>query len=130
MQAPYWINKDAALAMHARQLAEHGGLPGVRDGSLLESALARPVNLFLYADTKVTMAHLAASYAYGIASNHPFVDGNKRTALVVSQTFLALNGYEFVGSFPQEYDVFIALASGRLSEEELTAWFTANVKAM
>ena len=128
MQEPHWISKDAALAMHARQLAEHGGLEGVRDQGLLESALERPQNLFFYADKPVDMPRLAASYAYGIATNHPFIDGNKRTALVVSQTFLALNGYAFIGSFPEEYDIFIKLAAGQMDEEALAQWFAANTR--
>lgn len=128
MQEPHWIGKAAALAMHARQLAEHGGLDGVRDEALLESALARAQNLFFYSDTPVDLPRMAAAYAYGIATNHPFIDGNKRTALVVSQTFLMLNGYEFTGSFPEEYEIFIKLAAGDLSEDALAAWFIKNTK--
>ena len=126
MQEPHWITKEAALAMHERQLAEHGGGSGMRDEGLLESALGRPQNLFVYADTSVSIVDMAASYAYGIATNHPFVDGNKRTALVVSQTFLALNGYEFNGSFETEYDVFIKLAAGEWDEKTLAGWFADN----
>jgi death-on-curing protein len=128
MQEPVWISTAAALSMHARQLAEHGGLNGVRDEGLLESALARAQNLFFYSDTKVDIPRMAASYAYGIATNHPFIDGNKRTALVVSQTFLAMNGFIFTGSFPDEYEVFIALAAGNLTEDQLAQWFAENTK--
>ncbi len=130
MQEPHWISKDTALSMHNRQLAEHGGGDGVRDETLLESALARPQNLFCYSDGPVDMARLAASYAYGIANNHPFVDGNKRTALVVSQTFLALNGYQFTGQFPDEYEVFIKVAAGEMDEETLARWFTDNTEKL
>lgn len=128
MREPLWISKESALAMHERQLAEHGGLSGTRDMALLESALARPQNLFFYAEKPVTMSHLAASYAYGLASNHPFIDGNKRTALTVSQTFLALNGYAFTGDYGDEYKIFISLAAGTLSEEDLAAWFEKNTR--
>ncbi len=126
MKEPHWIRKDAVLAMHDRQLAEHGGGPGVRDEGLLESALMKPQNLFLYSESEVDYARLAASYAYGIATNHPFIDGNKRTALVVSLTFLYAHGYIFNGSYQDEYNIFIKVASGEMSEEELAVWFAAN----
>src|SRR3546814_8482956 len=86
-----WVSLDVAIAAHREQLAEHGGGDGVRDGNLLESAMARPQNTAAYGDPDA--AELAASYAYGIARNHPFVDGNKRTAAVISEPFLVLNGY-------------------------------------
>lgn len=130
MQEPHWISKDAALAMHDRQLAEHGGITGVRDEGLLESALMKPQNVFLYADGPVDFARLAASYAYGIATNHPFLDGNKRTALVVSRTFLLLNGHNLVATQEEKYKAVIALASGQWSEDELAAWFAANMRAV
>lgn len=131
MTEPDWIDAAMALAIHDRQIAEHGGIPGIRDKTLLESALAKPQNLFAYADGAQTLdiPRMAASYAYGIARNHPFLDGNKRTALVVSQIFLALNGYRFTGSFEDEYMVFIKLASGELPEEDLTTWFRQNCVA-
>ncbi len=116
--------------MHARQLAEHGGIDGTRDEGLLESALMKPQNVFLYSDVHVDYARLAASYAYGIATNHPFLDGNKRTALVVSLTFLYSNGYTFTGSYIEEYDVFIKVASGQWNEDELTQWFSENTKKL
>lgn len=86
-----WVDAAVAVAAHGEQLAEHGGAPGVRDYNMLESAMARPLDLIAYADPD--LADLAASYAFGIARNHPFVDGNKRTAAVVSETFLMLNGH-------------------------------------
>lgn len=126
MKQPHWIDKSVALAMHERQLAEHGGLAGTRDETLLESALAKPQNLFFYANDPVDMTRLAASYAYGIATNHPFVDGNKRTALVVARTFLLLNGYNLVASQAEKYKAIIALASGEWDEDALAAWFKEN----
>ena len=129
MQEPHWIRKDAVLAMHDRQLSEHGGGSGVRDEGLLESALMKPQNLFLYSENAVDFPRLAASCAYGIAKNHPFIDGNKRTALVVSLTFLYTHGYIFSGSYQDEYNVFVKVASGGMSEEELRpAWFAANTR--
>ncbi len=126
MQEPYWIPKESALAMHERQLAEHGGLPGVRDEGLLESALARPRNLFFYSEKPVDMPRMAASHAYGIATNHPFIDGNKRTALVVSRTFLLLNGWNLAASQEEKYRTIIALAAGQLDEDALAEWFAGN----
>ncbi len=116
-----WILKETALAIHRRQLAEHGGGEGVRDEGLLLSALARPENLLAYGDN-VDIAGLAASYAYGIAKNHPFVDGNKRTSLVVMRTFLAANGVELTASREEKYLTFLRLAEGTLTEEELAEW--------
>ncbi|MGB0719597.1 MAG: type II toxin-antitoxin system death-on-curing family toxin [Bdellovibrionales bacterium] len=130
MQEPHWITKAASIAMHNRQLAEHGGGDGIRDETLLESALDRPKNLFFYSDDPVDTPRMAASYAYGIANNHPFVDGNKRTALAVSQTFLALNGYKFSGSFEEEYKIFLDLAAGKIDEQTLAQWFADNTEAI
>src|SRR4051794_2077613 len=116
-----WVAVDVAMAAHAEQLAEHGGGEGVRDERLLDSAMARPQNLAAYGDPDA--AALAAAYAYGIARNHPFVDGNKRTAAVVSETFLILNGCPF-NATPAEVTVaFLALAAGELSEDEMADWF-------
>jgi death-on-curing protein len=122
-----WIGREAALAAHSEQLAEHGGADGVRDAGGLESALASPANLAAYDEPDA--AALAAAYAFGIARNHPFVDGNKRTAAVVSVTFLLLNGFEF-GATPAELTVaFLALAAGELSEEEMADWFRHRIAA-
>lgn len=117
-----WIEIDVTLGYHKRQLAEHGGTEGLRDEGLLLSALARPQNLNAYGEA-VDIAALAASYAFGIAKNHPFLDGNKRTALVVSVAFLNLNGFDYDVEPPEEYEVFYDLAQGTLSEEELANWF-------
>ncbi len=110
-----------ATAAHSEQIAEHGGDEGVRDPGLLESAMARPQNLSAYGDPDA--ADLAAAYAYGIARNHPVVDGNKRTAAVVSETFLLLNGYRLTATDAELVVAFLALAAGELSEEETAAWF-------
>ena len=116
-----WIAVDVAVAAHAEQLAEHGGGEGVRDMRLLESAMARPQNLASYGEPDA--AELAAAYAFGIAPNHPFVDGNKRTAAVVSETFLILNGRSLAASDAELVVAFLALAAGELSEEEMADWF-------
>jgi death-on-curing protein len=121
-----WVALDVATAAHAEQLAEHGGGEGVRDLELLESAMARPRNLAAYG--KPDAAALAAAYAYGIARNHPFVDGNKRTAAVVSETFLVLNGYRLIASDAELVVAFVALAAGELSEDEMADWFRQRVK--
>jgi|ERR1700727_2944587 death on curing protein len=123
---PVWIEKRVVLAYHDMQLAEHGGSTGVRDEGLLESALARPQNVAAYADDVPTLYRLAAAYAFGIARNHPFVDGNKRTALVAAIAFLERNGVAFAASQQEAYLTFYDLAAGKLSEEELTAWFEKN----
>ena len=116
-----WVNIEVAIAAHAEQIAEHGGSEGIREAALLESAMARPQNLALYGDPDI--CELAASYAFGIARNHPFVDGNKRTAAVVSETFLLLNGGHLQANDAEVVVAFVALAAGELSEDELTAWF-------
>jgi death on curing protein len=121
----HWVTLDVARAAHLEQLAEHGGGEGVRDERLLESAMARPQNLAAYGDPDA--AQLAAAYAYGIARNHPFVDGNKRTAAVVSETFLVLNGFDLMASDAELVVAFLALAAGDLSEEELTDWFRYHI---
>jgi death on curing protein len=120
-----WVTQAVAIAAHAEQLAEHGGGEGVRDLGLLESAMARPQNLAQYGEPDI--AELAASYAFGIARNHPFVDGNKRTAAVVSETFLVLNGGSLLASDAELVVAFVALAAGELSEEELTNWFREHL---
>ena len=116
-----WIATEVALAAHAEQLAEHGGGDGIRDAGMLDSAMARPQNLAQYGDPDA--AALAAAYAFGIARNHPFTDGNKRTAAVVSETFLMLNGYELGATDAELVVAFVALAAGELGEDELADWF-------
>jgi death-on-curing protein len=121
---PVWIDLEVVLAIHDEQLAEHGGQPGVRDRGLLESALARPRNQFSYGETSIV--RLTASYAFGISRNHPFLDGNKRTSLVVAELFLELNGYELTATDAQCVTTFLALAAGELTEDQLAEWITAN----
>lgn len=120
-----WVATDVALAAHIEQIAEHGGGEGVRDERLLDSAMARTPNLAAYGTPDI--AALAATYAFGIARNHPFVDGNKRTAAVVSETFLSLNGCGLSASDAELVVAFLALASGDLSEEELADWFRTRL---
>jgi death-on-curing protein len=120
-----WVSEDVALAAHREQLAEHGGGEGIRSAGLLESAMARPMHLVAYGEPDT--ADLAASYAYGIARNHPFVDGNKRTALVISETFLVLNGHELQANDAELVLTFLALAAGELSEEQLAQWFRERI---
>jgi death-on-curing protein len=121
-----WISDGVVLAIHRRQLAEHGGLEGIRDEGLLQSALYRSQNLLAYSESPPDVASLAAVYAYGIVKNHPFVDGNKRTAYVVMRTFLKLNGYDLQASSEEKYQIWIALAAGKLSEEELAEWIRGH----
>jgi len=119
-----WISGHVVLAIHAEQIAEHGGVSGIRDKNLLDSALARPKNLASYEDPSVFK--LAAAYAFGIAKNHPFVDGNKRVALVVSGTFLYLNGWELNAPEAETANLFFDLAEGKIAEKELAGWFEEN----
>lgn len=121
MLPPIWIPRELILAMHLRQLAEHGGGAGLRDEGLLISALQRPQNKFEY--EQPDLSDLAAAYAYGIAKNHPFIDGNKRTALVAAFTFLYVNGIKVTSSQAENTLAFMALAAGELGERELSAWF-------
>ena len=122
-----WLKIDRVLAIHQRQIAEHGGDSGIRDPGLLESALARPQNIDAY-EPGADIARLAASYAFGIVKNHSFVDGNKRTGYVVMETFLIINGFSLQASATEKYSVFLALAEGRLSEEDLTVWLREKLE--
>ena len=121
-----WVEFETVLAMHKRQIAEHGGSDGVRDEGLLSSALARPQNILAYTDN-ADIAALAGAYAFGIAKDHPFIDGNKRTALVVMRTFLLLNGHRFEASQEEKYTTFLKLAEGSLSEDELVEWIRSKL---
>lgn len=113
---PTWLTLPQVTAFHLQQLAEHGGLPGVRDLDALESALARPANLYAY--EQADLPELAAAYAHGITNNHPFVDGNKRTGFMSAYVFLGLNGLELVMPEPQAVESMLALASGNLPQAE------------
>lgn len=122
-----WIGKALALAIHHRQLAEHGGGTGVRDMALLDSALARPQQLHAYGNPPPDLAALAASLAFGLARNHPFVDGNKRTAAVCCETFILLNGGALRADDLALYPVYLGLSEGSLPEDEFAAWLREHV---
>lgn len=124
-----WIDRTLALAIHDRQLAEHGGIEGVRDAALLEPALAGPQQLHAYGDPEPDLAALAASLAFGIARNHPLSDGNKRTAHVCYRAFLAINGAELIATDEEKYVAMVALAEGSLSEADFAAWLRERVRS-
>jgi death-on-curing protein len=126
MKEPTWIRQDVVLRMHDEALIFHGGAEGVRDAGLLESALARPKNLFAYSEQDISITRFAAAYAKGIIANHPFVDGNKRTAFTVSLTFLKLNGFELTATKEDRLFAFWNLAAGKITEEQLALWFECN----
>ena len=126
MSEPIWIEDAAALLIHDLQLAEHGGAGGLRDESLLQAALARPVNEFLY--TGADIVDLTAKYIAGIVQNHPFVDGNKRTGFVVGITFLELNGYHFTASEADAAQAVLELAAGTIDEDGFRDFIRANAK--
>jgi death on curing protein len=122
-----WLSRELVLAIHDRQLAEHSGSSGVRDDNLLQSALARPQQLYAYGDPLPDLADLAASLAYGLARNHPFVDGNKRTAAVACETFIELNGAQLSAEDAALFPLFLALAEGKLKAEEFAAWLRPRI---
>jgi death-on-curing protein len=128
MTDPVFVAEEIVLAIHEEQLAEHGGLVGIRDHGLLSSALSRPLMKAQFGE--VDLAVLAAAYAYGIARNHPFLDGNKRTALAVSETFLELNGVALTASDQEAVITFLALAAGEFTEEALADWFRTHQRAL
>jgi death-on-curing protein len=118
-----WITRDIAMAAHTQSLSDHGGSPGVRDEGLLDSALARPQNVAAYGEPIVY--DLAAALAYGLAKNHPFIDGNKRTAFLCAYTFLGLNGAELDADEAEAAAIIIDLAAGAVTEEEFARWLRA-----
>ncbi len=122
---PVWLDAEVALAIHDRQLAEHGGGIGVRDEGMLDSVLTRPLNRWTFGEDD--MCALAASYAFGVARNHPFVDGSKRTAWVLARLFLVLNNVEISFAKDEAVNTVLALAAGELSEEEMTDWFREHL---
>ena len=126
MKEPVWVRRDVVLAYHERLLAEHGGSAGIRDEGLLESALGRPENLFAYGKPK--LFDLAASYAFGLVKNHPFIDGNKRIGFATAALFLELNGLHFGAAEVEVVLRTLALASGDMSETDYAKWLTANSK--
>jgi death-on-curing protein len=121
MSGPFWIDKQALLLLHNESIAEHGGLAGLRDEGLLDSALARPQNLKVY-DPDADMAALAAAYGMGLARNHPFADGNKRAAFLSVGLFLALNGWRLVATPLEATQIMLGVASGELEEDAFAAW--------
>lgn len=126
MTAPRWVLRAVVDAMHDQQLAEHGGAPGLRDEGLLESALARANNLHAYGETD--LCTLAAAYAVGIARNHPFVDGNKRTAFLTAYVFLRLNGRTLIASETDAVEIMMATAAGGISDQAFADWLRRNMK--
>jgi len=122
-----WITEKLATTIHQRQLAEHGGIEGVRDAGLLSSALARPQHLVAYSSEFPSLTKLATAYAFGIAKNHPFLDGNKRTAYVVCRTFLLLNGSDIEATQEEKYLTMLQLAEGNLSEEAFAKWLDRHL---
>jgi len=121
-----WIPLRAVLAIHDEQISEHGGPGGIRDLGVVESAVARPMHLMAYGEPDA--AAIAASYAFGLCRNHGFVDGNKRTAYVVTEVFLVLNGYVMEASDEAVVETMLAVASGSMTEEELVEWFRLFVR--
>ena len=127
MSEPTWINLRVIQAFHDRQINEHGGLPGLRDGGLLLSALSKTENADHYSDRKPDVAELAAAYGFGLAKNYPFNDANKRTALIAMRLFLKLNGYDLAASPEDKYKTIIRVAANDISEEELAQWIRKNL---
>lgn len=127
MTEPQWIRLDVALAIHTAQLAEHGGLDGLRDRSGFESAMASPRNLFAYGDPTPDIATMAAQYAFAIACKQVFLDGNKRTALVVFRTFLRLNGHDLAASQDEKYHTMMQLANGQVDVHAMAGWIRAHL---
>ncbi len=127
MKEPLWISVFEAEAIHERQLAEHGGAVGTRDGGLLESALARPQFAWQYGDPPPDFPALAATLAFGLVNNHPFLDGNKRTGYVVCRLFLRVNGYDIDATQDEKYLAVYGLAAGHFSEPDFAAWIRARL---
>jgi len=121
---PFWLTTAMVVAIHDEQLAIHGGSAGLRDAGMLESALSRPRNKWAYENAE--LAELAAAYGYGIARNHPFVDGNKRTSLLAIYTFLGANDVEFIVPEAEAAAMILSLAAGEVSEENLARWIRDN----
>lgn len=124
MSEPFWLTRRMIIAIHDEQLAIHGGASGLRDEGMLESVLDRPKNKWSY--ESADFAELAAAYAFGIARNRPFVDGNKRTSLLALYTFLGVNGIDFVVPEAEAAAIILSLAAGEVSEQSLTRWIRDN----
>jgi death-on-curing protein len=124
MKQPIWLNREDCLAIHEMMLAQHGGLAGIRDAGLLESALSKPQNLFAYSSP--TLPEMAASYAAGIILNHPFLDGNKRAGFMLAATFLEVNGMGFTATEESVIEMTLALADCKLRQAEYAKWLREN----
>jgi death on curing protein len=124
----YWITKQEIRAIHALQITHFGGSAGLRDEGLLESALARAQNIATYVEETPSLAILAAAYGAGIVRNHPFIDGNKRAGMMAAFVFVERNGFRVTASQEEAYLAFYNLASGKLSEEELSEWLAFNIQ--
>jgi death-on-curing protein len=124
MKEPYWLNREECLALHEMMLSQSGGGEGVRDENMLASAMAKPRQLFAHG--KPAMSDLAASYAFGVIKNHPFIDGNKRTGFMLGAGFLERNGYRFQATEAEAAVRTLALAAGEMSEREFVTWLKAN----
>lgn len=127
MKQIVWISEQVAITVHNRQLAQHGGMSGIRDNGLLQSALHRPKNFLAFSESSPDIASLAAAYGYGIVKNHPFVDGNKRTSYIVMRTFLILNGCDISATDEEKYRIWIAIASGEMTEAQLADWIRKHL---
>ena len=125
-ETPTWLDRPILEALHADQILEHGGSLGIRDEGLLESALARPQQKWHY-EAHTDLSTLAAAYAFGVAKNHPFIDGNKRAALVAAYTFLAINGFELEATETEAVGMILGLADGSIPEEDLAAWIRSHL---
>ncbi|MDO8955031.1 MAG: type II toxin-antitoxin system death-on-curing family toxin [Gammaproteobacteria bacterium] len=125
MKEPRWLTLHDVDAFHSKQIQEHGGLQGLRDKNLLQSALGRPQQLLAYSD-KTDIFELAAAYAYGIIKNHPFLDGNKRTGIITAAIFLMMNGYNIIASEEDLYLNTISLANGTQTESQFAKWLQEN----
>ncbi|MFC2049091.1 type II toxin-antitoxin system death-on-curing family toxin [Chlamydiota bacterium] len=127
MKEPTWIRIEVLTANHKELIAEHGGIEGIRDSNLLESACAAPIHMYHYKNPKPSLCELAGKYAYSIMRNHPFLDGNKRMAALACELFLSINDCNFDVSDEDAYFAFKDLAAGEISEEEFAAWLKQNV---
>jgi death-on-curing protein len=129
VKEPVWLDRLIIEAIHFDQIRAHGGLPGIRDENALESALARPLNRWAY-DAGCDLAELAAAYGYGLATSHPFNDGNKRVSFLAMYVFLSVNGLEIEADETEVVDLMVAVASGRCGEEDLADWLRKHVSPL
>jgi len=128
MNEPSWLDRQSVILLQAESLAQYGGSSGIRDAGLLDSALARPINKWNY-NSEADLATLAAAYGFGLARNHPFVDGNKRIAFIATALFLRLNGYRLSSAPLDEIQTMLRLAAGELGEEEFAVWIRNHTKS-